>query len=315
MRNQVVTVFGGTGFIGRHLVQRLAARNLRLKVPSRTPHRYRHLQPMTTPGQIVLDRLDLHDEAGLARYLEGSLYVINLIAILHESRAGQFRSVHVDLAGRIARAAKAAGVGRFVHISAIGASPDSTSAYARTKAEGETAVREAFPDATILRPSVVFGPEDSFLNRFASLARFLPALPLIGGGRTRFQPVYVGDVADAIMAALEREDAPGRTYELGGPSIYTFEEIMRWLLQVCGRKRFLVPLSFDLAKVQGRLMEVLPEPPLTRDQVELLRYDNVVSGDASTLQDLGVSPTPMELLAPDYLVRYSTTPRQRFTAR
>lgn len=315
MRNQVVTVFGGTGFIGRHLVQRLAGQNLRLKIPSRTPHRYRHLQPITTPGQIVLDRINLRDDEAVRRYVDGSLYVINLIAILHERRAGQFQSVHVDLAGRIARAARAVGAERLVHVSALGASTASTSVYARTKAEGEAAVREAFPEATIMRPSVIFGPEDNFLNRFASMARFLPALPLIGGGRTRFQPVYVADVADAIMAVLERDDAQGRTYELGGPSIYTFEQIMRWLLQVCGRRRFLVPLSFDLAKLQGRFFEVLPEPPLTRDQVELLKQDNVVSEGAAGLKDLGVSPTPMELVAPDYLVRYSSTPRQRFTAR
>lgn len=315
MRNQVVTVFGGSGFIGRYVVQRLARRNVRIKVPSRTPNRVRHLQPMVSPGQIVIDSPDLGSEEALTRYLERVHAVVNLIAILFERRKGQFRSVHVDLAGRIARAARAAGVERLVHVSAIGADRQSSSAYARTKAEGEQAVREAFPDATILRPSVVFGPEDKFLNKFGAMSRFLPALPLIGGGRTRFQPVYVGDVADAILAALEQPEARGATYELGGPQVYTFEELMRWLLRTLGRNRLLLPISFRLAKLQGRILEHLPEPPLTQDQVELLKSDNVVGEEAKTLADLGIRPTPMELIAPNYLVRHSAHPRQRVTAR
>jgi uncharacterized protein YbjT (DUF2867 family) len=315
MRNKLVTVFGGSGFIGRYVVQRLAIRDARIRVPSRTPNRQRHLQPMGSPGQIVTEVVDLGDEERLAGYLQGVDYVVNLIAILHERRAGQFEAVHADLAGRIARAAAAAGASRLVHISAIGADPGSTSAYARTKAAGEEAVRAGFPSATLLRPSVVFGPEDDFLNRFAAMARLLPALPLIGGGRTRFQPVYVGDVADAVMAALERDDVAGQTYELGGPGIYSFEQLMRWLLKTLGRKRLLLPLSFNLAAVQGRFLEYLPTPPLTRDQVELLKYDNVVTDKANTLSDLGVRPTPMELVAPGYLVRYRADPRQRVTAR
>ncbi|HEX6141481.1 MAG TPA: complex I NDUFA9 subunit family protein [Geminicoccaceae bacterium] len=315
MRNQMVTVFGGSGFIGRYVVQRLARRDARIKVPSRTPNRVRHLQPMVSPGQIAIGPLNLGSEEALTRYLQGVHAVVNLIAILHERRSGQFETVHVDLPGRIGRAAKAAGVERLVHVSAIGADAGSSSAYARTKAGGERAMREAFPEAVILRPSVVFGPEDEFLNRFAAMARLLPALPLIGGGRTRFQPVYVGDVADAVLAGLTSPDAVGQTYELGGPRIYTFEELMRWLLRTIDRKRFLVPISFDLARLQGRILEHLPEPPLTRDQVELLKHDNVVGEGARTLADLGIRPTPMELIAPDYLVRYRASPRQRVTAR
>ncbi|MDX1541919.1 MAG: complex I NDUFA9 subunit family protein, partial [Geminicoccaceae bacterium] len=259
--------------------------------------------------------LNLGHEEALSAYLAGCSGVVNLIAILHERKRGQFDAVHVGLAGRLARAARTAGVERLVHISAIGADPNSSSAYARTKAGGERAVHEAFPDATILRPSVVFGPEDQFLNRFAGMARMLPALPLIGGGRTRFQPVYVGDVADAIVAGLEREEAAGQTYELGGPQVYSFEELMRWLLRTIGRKRLLLPISFQLAKLQGQVLEYAPEPPLTRDQVELLKYDNVVSEDAKTLADLGVRPTPMELIAPEYLQRHAAHPRQRVISR
>lgn len=315
MRNKVIAVFGGSGFIGRYAVQRLAARDARIKVPSRQPNRVRHLQPMGDPGQIVVEPLNLGSEDALSAYLGGCSAVVNLIAILHERKRGQFQSVHVDLAGRIARAASAAGVERMVHISAVGADHGSSSVYARTKAEGEEAVRDGFPDATVLRPSVVFGPEDDFLNRFAAMARILPALPLIGGGRTRFQPVYVGDVADAILAALTSEDVRGRTFELGGPRVYSFEELMRWLLETLGRKRLLLPLSFDLAKLQGRFLEYMPEPPLTQDQVELLKYDNVVADGARTLDDLGIRPTPMELIAPQYLVRYRAHPRLRMTAR
>ena len=213
--------------------------------------------------------------------------------------------------GRIARAAAAAGVQRLVQISALGADPASASAYARSKAAGERAVRDAFARATILRPSIVIGAEDGFFNRFAGMARLLPALPLIGGGQTRFQPVYVGDVAAAIVAALERDDAPAETFELGGPRVYSFAELMRYMLQVIGRRRLLLPVSFELATLQARLLELLPVPPLTRDQVELLKHDNVVSADARTLADLGITPTPIELVVPEYLGRYRAIPAVR----
>jgi NADH dehydrogenase len=230
--------------------------------------------------------------------------VINLIGILYETGRQQFAEIHGALAGRIAAAAQAEGVGRLVQVSAIGADPGSASAYARSKAEGERRVHEAFPGATILRPSIVVGPEDSFFNRFAALARILPALPLIGGGETRFQPVYVGDVAQAVVAALERDDAPGKTYELGGPRIYTFAELMRYMLKVLGRRRLLVSVPFGVATLQARFLELLPQPLLTRDQVELLRRDNVVSPGMSGLEALGITPTPIELIVPQYLARH-----------
>jgi uncharacterized protein YbjT (DUF2867 family) len=309
MRNGLVTVFGGTGFIGRHLVRRLAARDLRIRVVSRNWRVHgRVLQPMGDVGQIVGGPADLASEAALAQLLAGSDAVVNLIGILYESRRQTFADVHGELPGRIARAAVAAGITRMVQISAIGADPNARSAYARSKAQGEQAVRAALPTATILRPSIVVGPEDGFFNRFAAMARVLPALPLIGGGRTRFQPVWVGDVADAIVAALEREDAGGATYELGGPKVYSFAELMRYMLKVIGRRRLLLPLSFELATLQARVLERLPTPPLTRDQVELLKTDNVVGANARTLADLGITPTPIELVVPDYLVRYRADP-------
>ena len=309
MRNRLFTIFGGTGFIGRYVVSRLAERGARLRVISRSPGTHgHHLQPLGRVDQIVVQSADLTSEAGLRRAVAGAAGVVNLIGILYETRRQRFAEVHGALPGRIAAAAHAEGVARMVQISAIGADPASSSAYARSKAEGERRVLEAFPGATVLRPSIVIGPEDSFFNRFAALARILPALPLIGGGHTRFQPVYVGDVARAVVAALERDDARGQIYELGGPQTYTFAELMRYMLRVVGRRRLLPSVPFGLAKLQARFLEVLPEPPLTRDQVELLQVDNVVSPDMPGLQALGITPTPIELIVPQYLARYRAAP-------
>jgi uncharacterized protein YbjT (DUF2867 family) len=304
VRNRLITVFGGTGFIGRHLVRRLAARGARVLVTSRNPSRGGHLQPMGRVGQIVVERVDLTSEQALARALAGASGVVNLIGMLHETRRRRFEEVQGALPGRIAKAAADAGIERMVQLSAIGADPDSQSAYARSKAEGERRAHEALPSATIVRPSIVIGPEDSFFNRFAEMARWLPALPLIGGGKTRFQPVYVGDVADAIVAGLQRPDAAGQTYELGGPQVYSFAELMRYMLDVLGRHRVLVPVSFGMAALKARFLELLPVPPLTRDQVELLKTDNVVAEGAKGLADLGIAPTPIELIVPEYLARY-----------
>jgi uncharacterized protein YbjT (DUF2867 family) len=305
MRNRLFTIFGGTGFIGRYVVERLADRGARILVISRSPRSHGvHLQPLGAVGQIVVQSADLSSEAGLRRAGAGAAGVVNLIGILHETRRQRFAEVHGALPGRIAAAARAEDVPRMVQISAIGADAAAASAYARSKAEGERRVREAFPAATILRPSIVIGPEDGFFNRFAALARLLPALPLIGGGTTRFQPVYVGDVAGAVVAALEREDCQGQTYELGGPQIYTFAELIRYMLQVVGRRRLLVNVPFGLANLQARFLELLPDPPLTRDQVELLKRDNVVAPDMPGLEALGITPTPIELIVPQYLVRY-----------
>jgi uncharacterized protein YbjT (DUF2867 family) len=309
MRNRLFTIFGGTGFIGRYVVERLADRGARILVISRSPRSHgRHLQPLGSVDQIVVQSADLSSETALRRAVAGAAGVINLIGILYETGRQQFAEVHGALAGRIAAAAQADGVERLVQISAIGADPGSASAYARSKAEGERRVHEAFPGATILRPSIVIGPEDSFFNRFAALARVLPALPLIGGGATRFQPVYVADVAQAVIAALERDDAPGQTYELGGPRIYTFAELMRYMLQLLGRRRLLVNVPFGIATLQARFLELLPEPLLTRDQVELLKRDNVVSPGMAGLGALGGTATPIELIVPQYLARYRAEP-------
>ncbi len=300
MHTQLVTVFGGSGFLGRHTVRALAQAGWRIRVAVRHPNMAFFLRPLGSVGQIDIVKCDITDPDQVARALQGAKAAVNLCGILFQS--GQsFEEVQADGAAHVAQAA-AAGVEALVHVSALGADTESDSDYAVTKAEGETAVREAFPRAVILRPSIVFGPEDSFFNKFAALARFLPALPLIGGGHTRFQPVFVGDVARAVAIALTRQD--GRTYELGGPAVYSFKELLQLILRETGRRRALIPLPFGLATIQAAFLQILPKPLLTIDQVRLLRKDNVVSPTASGLADLGITPTSVEAVVPSYLWRF-----------
>jgi NADH dehydrogenase len=302
--NLTVVVFGGGGFIGRHLVRRLGKAGAIVRVPSRHVSRLGALRTAGVVGQIVPEMVSTFDAAELAATVQGADVVINLIGILAEGGRASFDEIHTALPARIAAAAKAAGVKKLIQISALGADANSTSAYAKSKAAGEEAVRAAFPEATILRPSIVFGPEDKFFNRFAAMALISPALPLIGGGHTKFQPVYVGDVADAIMAAATRADAAGKTYELGGPATYSFRELMELLLAEMGVKRLLAPLPWGVARFQAAIAEWIPGKPLTRDQVELLKVDNVPTGAVPGLSDLGVTPTAVELILPTYLDRF-----------
>ena len=305
MARRQVTIFGGSGFIGRYVVERLADKGWTIRVAVRRPRQANFLKPLGDVGQIVPVRAPLQDEAAVRAACEGSEAVINLVGILFEAGAQSFGEVQALGAERVAKAAAAAGAKRMVQISAIGADESAGAEYARSKAYGEKAVREAFPSATILRPSIVFGPEDDFFNRFAAMARIAPALPLIGGGQTKFQPVYVADVADAVVAALETPAAQGRTYELGGPRVYSFKELMELLLETIGRRRFLVPLPFGAARLQASVLERLPGPPLlTRDQVTLLEADNVVADGALGLRDLGIEPTACEAIIPSYLQHF-----------
>lgn len=300
---KVATVFGGSGFIGRYVVQRLANADYVVRVAVRDPAGARFLQTQGRVGQIVPLAASVTEEAAAARAVAGAGLVVNLVGILHERRSGDFQRIHVEGAGRVARLAAAAGAERLVHISAIGADPQSPSAYGRTKADGEQAVRAAFAAATVLRPSIVFGPEDQFFNRFAALSRLLPFMPVIRGD-ARFQPVYVGDVADAVRAAAEREDAPGRTYELGGPRVVTFRELLRYVLEVTGSRKPLIDIPDGIARFQARLGELLPNPPLTRDQLLMLQRDNVVAEGMPGLAELGIAPKAMELVVPGYLARF-----------
>jgi uncharacterized protein YbjT (DUF2867 family) len=304
MRSRRTAVLGGSGFIGRYIVKRLAARGNVIAVGCRNAEQAKFLKPLGDVGQIVPLNVSIGDEALLPVFLAGNDALVNCVGVLQEKGPQTFDLLHHTGPARLARFAREAGVEHFVHLSAIGADSRSSSAYARTKAAGEQAVRDAFPTVTILRPSVVFGPEDQFFNRFATVAMFSPVLPLIGGGETRFQPVYVGDVADAVVKCLEDPAATGRLYELGGPKIYTFREVLELLLSEIRRKRWLLDIPFGLAAAQARLMSILPNPPLTPDQVELLKRDNIVSSGAMTLASLGIAPTAAEVILPTYLDRF-----------
>lgn len=315
--NQLVTVFGGSGFVGRHLVRALAKRGYRVRVAVRRPDLAQFLQPIGNVGQIHAVQSNLRYPQSLSRALDGADAAVNLVGILAEEGSQTFDSVQADGARAVAEAAAAARIARFVQMSAIGAAANSDSAYARTKAAGEAAALAAIPTAVITRPSIVFGPEDGFFNRFATLARISPVMPLVGGGETRFQPVYVGDVAEAIALAVDGKARTGTIYELGGPEIRTFRELIEYVLAVTGRKRMMVPLPFGVARIQARVLEavkyasfgLLPEEfLLTRDQVNLLAHDNVV-GDAAvsegrTLEDLGIHPESIGAIVPGYLARF-----------
>lgn len=310
---RTVTVFGGSGFVGRYVVQHLADAGWTVRVAVRHPRRAAFLKPLGVVGQVTPIACSVTDEEQVKAAVEGADAVISLVGVLYERGSQTFEAVHIEAPERISRLAKAAGVKQMVHISAIGASKESQADYARSKAFGEEAVLKNFPEATILRPSVIFGPEDNFFNMFAGLARFTPALPLVGGGKTKFQPVYVGDVADAVMAVLKESEAKSQIYELGGPSIYSFKELLQVMLETINRKRLLVPLPFEVANIQAAVMELAPKPMLTRDQVRLLKSDNVVSSKAKGFAELGVKPHSVEVIIPTYLDRHRTGGRYTAT--
>jgi NADH dehydrogenase len=304
----LVTVFGGSGFVGRSVVRALCKRDYRIRVAVRRPELAGHLQPLGKVGQIHAVQANLRYPASVEAAMRGADAAINLVGILTEGGAQTFDAVQAAGASAVAKAASAAGA-RMVHVSAIGADENSLSRYARSKAAGEKAVLAAVPSATIMRPSIMFGPEDQFTNRFAALARMSPMLPLIGGGVTRLQPVYVGDVATAVADAVDGKTKAGATYELGGPEVLTMREIMGIILATIERRRMLVSLPFGLAKFQALFLQFAPGPlKLTPDQVALLRVDNVVSDAAKaaglTLEGLGIAPDSLEAIAPQYLWRF-----------
>ncbi len=303
----LVTVYGGSGFLGRHVVRALAKRDYRIRVAVRRPELANFLQPLGRVGQIHAVQANLRHAPSVDAAARDADVVVNLVGILFERGRQQFDKVQTYGAEQVALAASAHGA-RMVHVSAIGVDEHSPSHYARSKAAAERLVLAAQPSATVMRPSILFGPEDDFFNRFASLARIAPALPLIGGGMTRFQPVFVGDVARAIADAVDGKARAGTIYELGGPEVKTFKELMQYVLATIERKRLLVPIPFAIAKLQAAVLQYLPTPLLTPDQVELLRADNVVSGNAKTegrtLQGLGIEPELIEAIVPSYLWRF-----------
>ena len=313
---KLVTVFGGSGFVGRHVVRALAKRGYRVRVACRRPDLAGHLQPAGNVGQIQPVQANLRVRWSVDRAVEGADHVVNLVAILHESGRQTFSAVQDFGARAVAEAARATGA-TLTHVSALGADTESSSAYARTKALGEKAVHETLKDAVILRPSIIFGPEDGFYNRFANMARYSPVLPLIGGGQTRFQPVYVGDIAEAVARSVDGKVKGGKVYELGGPEVKTFKACMEEMLEVIDRNRLLVPVPWWLAELQGSILGMLPKPLLTRDQVELLRSDNIVSDkaqkDGRTLAAIGIQPRDTAAILPTYLWTYR--PAGQFTRK
>ncbi len=308
LNGKLVTVFGASGFVGRHIVQALARRGYRIRAAVRRPDLAEHLQPLGAPGQIMPVQANLRYRWSIDRAVQGADAVVNAVGILSPTGKQTFNAIQSFGPRAIAEAARAAGLSAITHVSAIGADAESASSYARSKAAGEAGVLETLPDSVILRPSIIFGPEDDFFNRFASMARFAPALPLIGGGETMFQPVYVCDVAEAVARSVDGTLQPGATYELGGPEIASFKSCMELMLDITRRKRALVPIPFEAATLMGRIMQMLPKPLLTADQVELLKKDNVVSPEAAkaglTLEGLGVRTSSMAAILPSYLDRF-----------
>lgn len=305
---ETVTLFGGSGFLGRHITRQLCKDGYRVRVAVRHPNSAHYLKPMGDVGQVQVMQANVKNGDSIREALAGADHVVNLVGILYQTGRQKFTAIQAEAPAEIARFAQELGVKRMIQMSAIGADPESNSKYAKSKGLGEKGAREAFPQVTILRPSVVFGPEDQFFNTFASLSRFTPLLPLFGGGKTKFQPVFVGDVALAVSAALKDPATQGKIYELGGPDVMTFKEVFQIIAEVTGRKRLLLPVPFFVAWFQGLVFQLLPNPLITTDQVKLLKKDNIVglSGEeVGTLADLGIAePAAAQVILPSYLWRF-----------
>lgn len=300
MTSPCITLLGGSGFLGRYVVSALAKTGAQVRVVSRNAGKAVHLKTAGDVGQVTLFSANISNPKQLAAALSGADYVVNLVGLLYERGTQKFSHMHANAAAEVARAAKAAGVTHWVQVSALGVDRAENSTYAKTKLQGEQAVRAVFADATILRPSVIFGPEDAFFNQFAAM----PALPLIGGGKTQFQPVYVGDVAQAIAACILHPQLRGKTYALGGPQVMNFRQIYEVVMRYTGAKP-LIPIPFGAAQMLGALLQQSPcKPLLTRDQVRLLRYDNIVLPGQPGFAELGITPQPVEAIVPQYLARF-----------
>jgi len=304
MKQKIATIFGATGFIGRHLIRRLTEKDFRIIVATRSPYLHGYLKPLGDPGQIDLERVNLFDEKTLKVLLKNSNVVVNLVGILYETRKQKFENIHSKFPELLSKLCNEHGIEKFIHLSALGINEDVKSMYMRTKLQGEKNILNNFDNSIILRPSIVFGHEDNFFNQFASLSQFLPFLPLIGGGQTKFQPIYVGDVAKAIATILETEEIDNKIYELGGAEIFTFQQLMNILLKEIQKRRFLIPIPFSIAKFMARILQLFPKPLITTDQIEMLKEDNVVSNNYGTLRDLNIEPTTIESILPHYIYRF-----------
>ena len=303
---KIVAIFGAGGFLGKHLMRELTKLDYRVKVATRNPYLKGYLKPLGSPGQIELFKTNIFDQESVKQVLKNCDLAINLVGILYETRKQNFNQIHSQFPYLLSNLCNELGTKNLIHVSALGVRERHTSQYMQSKLQGEKNIQDNFKPSVILRPSVVFGPSDKFFEKFASIAQFSPFLPLIGGGKTKFAPIYVGDVAKAIVKSLELNNSQTKIYELGGPEDYSFKELMEILLAEIKKKRFLISIPWSFAKFQSYFLQMLPNPLLTPDQVELLKYSNVVSGDYPTLKDLGVSGTPIHSILPKYIYRFRT---------
>ena len=302
----IIAIFGAGGFLGKHLMRELTKLDYRVKVATRNPYLKGYLKPLGSPGQIELFKTNIFDQESVKQVLKNCDLAINLVGILYETRKQKFNQIHSQFPHLLSNLCNELGTKNLIHVSALGVRERHTSQYMQSKLQGEKNIQDNFKPSVILRPSVVFGPSDKFFEKFASIAQFSPFLPLIGGGKTKFAPIYVGDVAKAIVKSLELNNSQTKIYELGGPEDYSFKELMEILLAEIKKKRFLISIPWSFAKFQSYFLQMLPNPLLTPDQVELLKYSNVVSGDYPTLKDLGVSGTPIHSILPKYIYRFRT---------
>jgi len=303
---KIIAIFGAGGFIGKHLMRQLTKLDYRVKVATRNPYLKGYLKPLGNPGQIELFKINIFNPNDVKQILKNSDIAINLVGILYETRKQKFNQIHSQFPYLLSNLCNELGIKNLVHVSALGVKEKHVSQYMQSKLQGEKNIQDTFKSSVILRPSVVFGPEDKFFNTFASIAQFSPVLPLIGGGKTKFAPIYVGDVAKAIVKALELNNSKPKIYELGGSKNYSFKELMEILLTEIKKKRFLIPVPFGMAKFQSYFLKMMPNPLLTPDQVEMLKYNNIVSGDYPTLKDLGISGTSIQSILPKYIYRFRT---------
>ena len=303
---KIIAIFGAGGFLGKHLMRQLTKLDYRIKVATRNPFQKGYLKPLGNPGQIELLKTNIFNSEDVKQVLKNCDLAINLVGILYETRKQKFNQVHSQFPHLLSNLCSEAGIKNLVHISALGVAERHNSLYMQSKLQGEKNIQNNFKPSVILRPSIVFGPEDKFFNTFASIAQFSPGLPLVGGGKTKFAPIYVGDVAKAIVKAIDLNNSEPQIYELGGPENYSFKELMKILLTEIKKKRFLIPIPFGVAKFQSYFLQMMPNPLLTPDQVELLKYNNIVSGEHLTLKDLGITGTPIQSILPKYIYRFKT---------
>ena len=303
---KIIAIFGAGGFLGKHLMRELTKLEYRVKVATRKPYLKGYLKPLGNPGQIELFKTNIFNPEDVKQVLKNCDLVINLVGILYENRKQKFNQVHSQFPKLLSNLCSTFGIKNLVHVSALGVKEKHNSLYMQSKLQGEKNIKDTFKQSVILRPSIVFGPEDKFFNTFANVAQFSPFLPLIGGGKTKFAPIYVGDVAKAIVKSLELNNSEPKTYELGGPENYSFKELMEILLTEIKKKRFLVPIPFGLAKFQSYFLQMMPNPLLTPDQVELLKHNNIVSGEHPNLKELGITGTPIQSILSKYIYRFRT---------